>query len=251
MTTIANLTRAELRKLATGRAFLITLAVSVGLAVTSVIAIGAAAGKNGVPALSTTVGADSLLKLGIVCCVAMLILGILASGGEYRHKTIIPAMLITPRRGALVATKVIAVAFAGAVLSAVTFGVGLAAAAAELSAHGIHHLPADTASMFVGSVITGTLFGVIGVALGYITRSTVAAVVGAVAWVLFIEQTILRTVAPQQVKWLISGTASVLTTPVTHSSAPLTTATAIAVLGTYTLVLLAAATRLVLRRDVA
>ena len=100
MTAIANLTRAELRKLATGRAFLITLAVSAGLAVTSVFAIAVAAGKNGVPALSTTAGADAMLKLGIVCCVAMLVLGILASGGEYRHKTIIPAMLITPRRGA-------------------------------------------------------------------------------------------------------------------------------------------------------
>ena len=251
MTAIANLTRAELRKLATGRAFLITLAVSAGLAVTSVIAVAAAAGKNGHPALSTTVGADSMLKLGIVCCVAMLVLGILASGGEYRHKTIIPAMLITPRRSALVATKVIAVAIAGAVLSSVTFGAGLATAAAELSAHGIHHLPADTASMFVGSVITGTLFGVIGVALGYITRSTVAATVGAVAWVMFVEQIILHTVAPHQVKWMISGTAQILTTPVINGSAPLSTATAVAVLSAYTLVLLAAATPLVLRRDVA
>jgi ABC-2 type transport system permease protein len=251
MTSIVNLTRAELRKVATARTFLVTLVVSAGLAVTSVIATALAAGKNGSPALGTTAGADALLKLGVIGCVAMLVLGVLASGGEYRHKTIIPATLITPRRGSLVAAKVIAIAIAGAVLSSVTFGVGLATAAAELSAHGIHHLPADTASMFVGSVIAGTLFGVIGAALGYITRSTVAAAVGAVAWVLFVEQTILRTVAPQQLKWLISGTASALTTPVTHGSAPLTPATATAVLSAYALVLLAAATRLVLRRDVA
>jgi hypothetical protein len=31
----------------------------------------------------------------------MIVLGIIAAGGEYRHKTIIPAMLITPSRGAL------------------------------------------------------------------------------------------------------------------------------------------------------
>ena len=251
MTAIANLTRAELRKLATGRAFLITLAVSAGLAVTSVFAIAVAAGKNGVPALSTTAGADAMLKLGIVCCVAMLVLGILASGGEYRHKTIIPAMLITPRRGALVATKVIAVAIAGAVLSAVTFGAGLGAAAAELSAHGIHHLPADAASMFVGSVITGTLFGVIGVALGYITRSTIAAIVSAVGWVLFAELAILHTLAPHLARWLVTGAASTLTDPGVLASRALTPATAVAVLTAYTVVLLAGATRLVMRRDVA
>ena len=250
MTAITRLARAELRKLATARAFLITLAVSAGLAVTSVIATATAAGHSGALALSTTDGADALLKLGIIGCVAMLVLGILASGGEYRHKTIIPAMLITPRRGALVTAKVIAVAIAGAALSALTFGVGLATAAAELSAHGIHHLPAATASMLAGTVIAGTLFGVIGVALGYLTRSTVAAVVGAVGWVMFVEQVILRTVAPQQLKWLVSGVASDLTTPVAHGTAPLSPATAAAILGGYALVLLAAAARLVLRRDV-
>ena len=250
MTAIVRLARAELRKLATTRAVLITLAVSAGLAVTEVIAIASAAGKNGAPALGTTAGADQLLNLGVIGCVAMLVLGIIAAGGEYRHKTIIPAMLITPRRGVLVTAKVIAVAIAGAALSALTFGVGLATAAAELSAHGIGHLPAATGSMLAGSVSTGTLFGVIGVALGYLTRSTVAAVVGAVGWVMFVEQVILRTVAPQQLKWLVSGAASDLTTPVLHGTAPLPAATATAVLGGYALVLLAAAARLVLRRDV-
>jgi ABC-type transport system involved in multi-copper enzyme maturation permease subunit len=250
MTAITRLARAELRKLATTRAVLITLALSAGLAVTSVIATASAAGHIGAPALSTTAGADALLKLGIISCVAMLVLGIIAAGGEYRHKTIIPAMLVTPRRGALVTAKVIAVAIAGAALSALTFGVGLATAAAELSAHGIHHLPAATASMLAGTVLAGTLFGVIGVALGYLTRSTVAAVVGAVGWVMFVEQVILRTVAPQQLKWLVSGVASDLTTPVAHGTAPLPPATAAAILGGYALVLLAAASRLVLRRDV-
>jgi len=45
-------------------------------------------------------------------------------------------------------------------------------------------------------VIAATLFGLIGVALGYITRSTIAAVVGAIGWVLFVELAILHTIAP-------------------------------------------------------
>jgi ABC-2 type transport system permease protein len=251
MTTITRLTRAEMRKLIVARTYLIGLALSVGLAIVSVAVDAAAAGKNGTAALGTTVSTDQMLKLGSVCCVAMLVLGIIASGGEYRHKTIIPAMLVAPRRGGLIIAKVIGIAMAGVALSALTFGLGLATAVADLSAHGIHHLPADTGSLFAGSVIAGTLFGVIGVALGYITRSTIAAVVGAVGWVLFAELAILHTLAPNLAKWLVTGAASALTTPTASGSGTLTPATAVAVLSGYAIVLLAAAARLVLRRDAA
>jgi hypothetical protein len=112
----------------------------------------------------------------------------------------------------------------------------------------MHHLPADTWRLFAGSVIAGTLFGVIGVALGYHTRSTVAAVVGAVGWVLFAEQVNLHTLVPHQAKWLVSSAAAALTTPAAPGA--LTPAVAAAVLSGYAALLLAAATRLVLRRDV-
>ena len=250
MTTFVNLTRAELRKLVASRTYLIGLALSVGLAVIAVAVDAMVAGKTGQPALGTVASTNKMLKLGSVCCVAMLVLGITAAGSEYRHKTIIPALLATPRRGALVAAKVAGVVVAGVLLSALTFGLGLATAVAELSAHHIHHLPADTGTLFAGSVIAGTLFGVIGVALGYITRSTIAAVVGAVGWVLFFELAILHTLAPQLAKWLITGAASTLTDPGVLASRALTPATAVAVLTAYTAVLLAVASRLVLRRDV-
>jgi ABC-2 type transport system permease protein len=251
MTTIARLTRAELRKLVASRIFLIGLALSIGVAVISVALDAVVAGKNGQPALGTAADTNQMLKLGVVCCVAMLILGIIGSGSEYRHKTIIQAVLVAPGRGALVAAKVIGIAVAGVVLSAATFGLGLATAVAELSAHHIHHLPADTGTLFAGSVITGTLFGVIGVALGYITRSTITAIVGAVGWVLFVETIILHNVAPHLAKWLISGAAAAVTDPGMLASRVLTPTTAVAVLGAYAVVLLAAAYGLVLRRDVA
>jgi ABC-2 type transport system permease protein len=100
-------------------------------------------------------------------------------------------------------------------------------------------------------VISGTLFGVIGVALGYITRSTITAVVGAVGWVLFVETIILHNVVPHLAKWLVSGAASALTDPGALASKALTPATAVAILSAYAAVLLAAASGLVLRRDVA
>jgi ABC-2 type transport system permease protein len=247
MTAIARLTRAEVRKLATTRAFLITLAVAAGLAVIAVVVDAAEAGKNHMPSLGTAASTYQMLKLGAICCVAMLILGIIASGGEYRYTTIIPAMLITPRRSALVAAKTIAVAIAAAVLTGLTFALGLATIVAELHARGFGHLPPGTTRMVAGSVIAAILFGVIGVALGYITRSTTAAVVGAVGWVLFAELAILNTLAPQLAKWLISGTAETLTDPPAPGHTP---ATAAAVLAAYTVALLIAGWQVVLRRDV-
>jgi ABC-2 type transport system permease protein len=202
------------------------------------------AGKNRTAALGTAASTYQMLKLGGVCCVAMLILGIIASGGEYRHKTIIPAMLITPRRSALVAAKTIAVAIAAVVLTGLTFALGLAAIVAELHARGFGQLPPGTTRMVAGSVIAAILFGVIGVALGYITRSTTAAVVGAVGWVLFAELAILNTMAPQLAKWLISGLAVTLTNP------PAPRHTPAAVLAAFTVALLITGWQVVLRRDV-
>ena len=141
MTTIVRLTHAELRKLVMARTFLIGLALSIGVAVISVATDAAVAGKSGHAALGTAASTNQMLKLGSVCCVAMLVLGIIGSGSEYRHKTIIPAMLVAPRRGTLVIAKVTGIAVAGVVLSTLTFGLGLATAVAELSAHHMHHLP--------------------------------------------------------------------------------------------------------------
>ena len=251
MTAIVHLTLAELRKLVASRTYLIGLALSVGLAVISVAVDAAVAHKSGYAALGTAYTTNKMLKLGSVCCVATLVLGIIGSGSEYKNKTIIPAVLAAPRRGMLVAAKVIGIVVAGALLSVLTFGLGLVTVVAELSAHHMHYLPADTSTLFWGSVVSGTLFGVIGVALGYVTRSTVAAVVGAVGWVIFVELVILDTLAPHLSKWLITGAATTLTDPGVLASRALTPATAVVVLGSYAVVLVAAASGLVLRRDVA
>jgi ABC-2 type transport system permease protein len=251
MTAIVRLTHAELRKLVASRTYLTGLALAVGLAVISVAVNAATAGHNGHAALGTAASTDKMLKLGVLCAVGMLVLGILASGSEYKYKTIIPAMLAGPRRGTLVAAKVIGIAVAGAMFSLLTFGSGLAVTVAELSAHHFHQLPADTGTLFWGSVVAGILFGVIGVALGYITRSTIAAVVGAVGWVLFFELVILHTLVPHLAKWLVTGAASTLTDPGVLASKALTPATAVVVISAYAAVLLAVASGLVLRRDVA
>jgi hypothetical protein len=61
----------------------------------------------------------------------------------------------------------------------------------------------------------------------------------------------LHTLAPQLAKWLITGAAVALSDPTVHGSGTVASVTAIAVLGGYAALLLAAATPFVLRRDIA
>ena len=250
MTTIARLARAETRKLFTTRALPISFAGAIALTLVSVVLQAATAGQQGKAPLGTDASTYQLLKIGIVPCLVMLVMGVLAAGGEFRHRTIVPALLATPRRGRVFAVKVLVIAAVGAAFSAITFGVGLGAVVAELSAHHVHHLPNGTGSLYAGTVIASTCFGIIGVALGALTRNTVGAIVAVLAWTLLIEQIILQAVVPGIEKWLPTHAAIVLTSPpaVGHS---IPVATMSLVLAGYAAALLLIARFTTLKRDIA
>jgi len=248
MNATARLVRAEVRKLVTTRALPVSAVIAAVLAVASVLIDATVAGKNGQPALGSTADTYEMLKLGVVSTVVMLIIGILAAGGEFRHRTIVPALLGTPHRTRLFVVKVAVIAVTGAIFSAVLFGLGLGTIAAALAAHGIHHLPAQTGRLYLGSVISGACFGMIGVALGTLTRNTVGAIVAAIGWALFVEEILLQTVAPHLDKWLPVGASIGLTNPPSASVLPPMAAGL--VLTGYAAVLLLLASRTTIRRDI-
>lgn len=72
-----RLVRAEFMKLFTTKALPVSAAISVVLAVGSVLIDAMVAGKNGAPALGTAASVYQMLKFGAITCVVMLILGIL------------------------------------------------------------------------------------------------------------------------------------------------------------------------------
>jgi hypothetical protein len=80
-------------------------------------------------------------------------------------------------------------------------------------------------------------------------RNTIGAIVAAIAWVLFIEQVILTAVVPGIEKWLPTSAAIGLTDAPGAGHLPSTTAGL--VLTGYAIVLLVAASRTTMRRDVA
>lgn len=249
MTSATSLIRSVSRKLFLSRTYLGAAAISVGIAVFSVVVDAAVAGKNGQPRLGTTKDINHLLQVGAVTCIAMLVVGILSSGGEYRYHTVVSTLLATPRRGGVVVAQAVTVFLAGALLSAVTFALSLGTVYGILIANNIHHLPGDTLRIGLGSVAASTLFGLIGMALGFITRSTLAAIVAFVGWVVFGELAILPALLPHADKWLPAGLAQSLTnSPGSAATAP---ALATAVLAGYVAVLLVTAVAIITRRDVA
>ena len=204
MTTTASLgrlTRAEARKLFTTRAFPAIFAAAIALVLVAVVVQAAVAGQQGTPPLDTDAGVYKLLNIGIVPTLVMLIIGILAAGGEYRHRTIVPTLLAIPRRGRVFAVKVLVI-------------------------------------------------GMIGVALGALTRNTVGAIVAAIAWTILIEQIILQAVVPGIEKWLPTHAAVALTaSPAAGQTLSLTTPSLL--LAGYAAAILLVATRTTLNRDIA
>ena len=189
-----------------------------------------------------------MLKFGAIPCVVMLILGILAAGSEFRHRTIVPVLFATPHRARVFAVKVIVIAALGAAFAALVFGLGLETIVLTLSAHGIHHLPDGVGRLYAGTVISSACFGMIGVALGALTRNTIGAIVAAIVWTLFVEQVILAAIVPGVEKWLPTAAAIGLT----NAPGPGTPSPVVAglVLAGYAVALLAAASRTTMRRDV-
>lgn len=117
------------------------------------------------------------------------LLGAMSITGEFRHGTIRPTLLATPRRGRVLAAKVSASLLIGAgfglAAAAVAAGVGSVALASrnvqvQLDA-------GDFALILIGGAAAAALWAAIGVAVGSVVRNQVPTVVGTCTWLLFVE----------------------------------------------------------------
>jgi hypothetical protein len=123
----------------------------------------------------------------------LLILGIVATTGEYRHRTITGSLLVTPDRRRFLASKMLAYIVTGAVLGLVAMLVTLVAGLIWLSIRDqpTDLLPAgDYALMVLRGVAVAALSGAVGVAIGAIVRNQVLAVVGLLVYLFMVESAI-------------------------------------------------------------
>jgi hypothetical protein len=121
------------------------------------------------------------------------LVGVLSITGEFRHGTIRPTLLATPRRARVIAAKVAASALAGVAVGLLAEALTAGVEAAGLAARGIHiELGAgDYAQLLAGGALAAGLFAAIGVGVGAVVRNQVPAVVGLCVWLLFIEPILL------------------------------------------------------------
>jgi ABC-type transport system involved in multi-copper enzyme maturation permease subunit len=121
------------------------------------------------------------------------LLGAMSFTGEFRHGTIRPTLLVTPRRGRVVAGKLVASVLIGTAFGLLAAGVSAGAASAALAARGIdiQIQAGDYAVLLFGSAGAGALWAAIGVGIGAAIRNQVPVLVGICAWLLFVETVLI------------------------------------------------------------
>jgi ABC-2 type transport system permease protein len=135
----------------------------------------------------------------------VLVLGIIAMTGEYRHMTITSTFLATPRRGRVLTAKMVLFAVLGAAIAVVTMAAVVVVVIATLSR--FDHAPvaaSSVSSVLAGAVIGFTLYAILGVSLGALIKSQIGAIIIALVWVLLVEA-LVSLAFPSIGKWLPGG----------------------------------------------
>jgi ABC-2 type transport system permease protein len=149
------------------------------------------------PNLVTTEDQRGLLVVGAYAGVFSALAGIMLVTSEYRYGTIKPTFVFTPRRSRVVVAKVAAGVLAGLAFGIVGTALGFGIGYACLAGRGIDYALNDrqTALLLVGTVVGTAIWGGIGVGLGAILRSQVAAIIGVLAWA-FVAENLLFAFLP-------------------------------------------------------
>jgi ABC-2 type transport system permease protein len=137
----------------------------------------------------------------------VLVLGVIAMTGEYRHMTITSTFLSTPRRGRVLAAKMALYGVLGAIIAVIAMAAVLVLLLLLVTVLDLDHAPITAGavgSVLVGSLIGFALYAVLGVSLGALIKNQVAAIILALVWVLLVEA-IVGLAFPAVSKWLPGG----------------------------------------------
>jgi ABC-2 type transport system permease protein len=209
------LVRAEWTKLFTTRVWIGLLIGACLLVTTFSIFFTAFAGdpESGIPSVGTEQYEELALATAANVTVIFLILGIIGMTQEYRHRTATPTFLTTPKRGRVVAAKLVGYALAAVPLALVVLAVNVLVVWIHAGARGAApSLTGDNVIVLVTSGLALVIYAVIGVGLGALLRNQVGAIVGGLVY-LFVVEPIIRSIPATAgfYKWLPGGGLEALT----------------------------------------
>jgi ABC-2 type transport system permease protein len=141
------------------------------------------------------------------------IVSVLATAGEFQHRTIYTSLLQAPRRRKLLAAKAIVAAGYGATVTLVGTAAAMIVGVLSLRAE---HLPvgsfdADMWLRLAGTVTIGAMWAVLAAGLGMMVRNSTVALVTVLVWKFVLEGVLPSVTRSGEVsRWLPSGAADAL-----------------------------------------
>jgi len=178
--------RSELVKLRSTRTNLGLLFGMVGLVLLIVIVTGAAVTPT---ELAKDEHQRALFGLGLAGGFIASLIGVMSITSEFRHGTIRPTFVFTPRRGRVVSAKVLSSLILGVIFGLITEAVAFAVGLAILAIRGVDVVVPTHELLVVafGSIACAALMAALGVGVGAVARNQVLAVIGVVVWFMVVE----------------------------------------------------------------
>ena len=163
------------------------------------------------PARWTSSWFDLVFSTMTVSVDLALILGVICVTGEYRHKTVTPTLLCEPKRGRMVAAKLLSSAGGGVVvgvaggLTGLVLGIGLVAGGFGDTGR----MLTEYRHVFPGVLAACVLYGIYGLGLGALLKNQVVALVVGLGVIAVVEP-IVEGVVPSVGRWLPGQAAEAL-----------------------------------------
>jgi ABC-type transport system involved in multi-copper enzyme maturation permease subunit len=182
-----NQIASEFRKLATTRsiyAMLAGLAVIVGLGVVAIVT------DTGAGDLAAPLERQAFLHVSLTIAPLFgLLLGLRSFTDEFRYGSIVPTLLASPDRRRVLGAKLVATAGGGSALTLAATAVSIAIGVPLLMTKGVDVTwSASAMAEVVGRLVGATvLWTAIGVRIGLAVKHQVAAIAGALVWLLAAE----------------------------------------------------------------
>ncbi len=251
-----RLVRSEVRKLVTTQVWFWLLLGALALTALGVVGqvLTDGSADNPGPRLGSAEGQRNLFGQSSAASVFVVILAIIGITSEYRHQTVTPTFLVTPRRNRVVTAKLITYVLVGLVYSVLCALLVVAMAKPWLAAK---HIPVSLTEnriplVLLAAVVVVAIYGIVGVGVGALVRNQVAAVVLTLAFLFVVEPLVgnIPWVRDHVYKFLPGGAAAAVTQATQPNATLLEPWQGGLLLAGYGLAFAVLGTMLTIRRDV-